>query len=267
VTPPRSKLILYDGASPSDKAAVRLAGKLALHGAEVRGAHAPRVEATWEPWCDAPVRVVMRSHPRSDCVTVEAALRVPCRKCAKCRQFRQMQWRQRIFNELAQNDDRGRRSWFVTLTFSELHLTGLYLEGVKMASQRGSPLAECIERCAYAQVQLFHKRLRKALTPLGSGYRFVCVPEFGELHGRLHYHLLVHETAGPVSYGHIQSAWRAGFIHAKLVDADNTASLAGVAGYVSKYLTKNLTSAVRASTRYGEVSRKEPGARFSRSLF
>lgn len=246
-------LKLFDLHFPSDRAAVRLASRLALKGATFRGSYAPQVHATWRPYCDDPVPVVMRSHPRSDLPTVEAGLLAPCRKCKKCRLFRRMRWRQRIFNEVAQCDDAGRRSWFVTVTFSDLHLGGIYAEGRKLADVKGIPTEEAVERVAYGHLKRFHKRLRKRLSPRIAGYRFVCVTEYGSLNGRLHYHLVLHETAGVILYRDIATSWNAGFVNAKLVNCETAESMAGTATYLSKYVAKSLNG-VRASISYGAVT-------------
>lgn len=232
---------------------MRLASRLALKGASVYGSRAPRVVALWRPYCDDPVPVVMRSHPRSSLPTVSAELLGPCRKCPKCRLFRRMRWRQRVYNEIAQCDDSGRRSWFCTLTFADLHLAGIQQEGHLRASSRGVPLPEAIEWSAYRHVQRFHKRLRKRLERTGRNYRYCMVPEYGETFGRLHYHMIVHETAAPILYRDFQASWYAGFMQSKLVDCTSNRGMAGAASYISKYIAKDLSHRVRASGEYGQV--------------
>jgi len=180
-------------------------------------------------------------------------LQVRCRKCAGCKAEHAALWRQRAMHEIHDAALHGCRTWFGTLTFSEIHLAALFMQGKATAALRGIPLAEAVERHAYAEVKLYHKRLRKRLGAK-RGYRFVAVAEYGEENGRLHYHILVHELGAPITYRDLLAAWRSGFMHAKLVQCDATSSMAGIAGYVSKYIAKSLTSAVRASTQYGKVS-------------
>jgi hypothetical protein len=168
-----------------------------------------------------------------------------------------MRWRQRIFNEIAAADDRQMRTWFCTLTFSELHLTGIHLQGVKRAAVRGVPVHEAVEWCAYQEVALFFKRLRKRLGKRAA-FRYVVVPEYGELHGRLHYHVLLHETSGVVLYRDICECWRNGFAQAKLVECESTRGMSGVASYVSKYIAKALSHRVRPSSFYGEAGTGSP---------
>lgn len=251
-------LILGEWHSPADKAAIRLASRIALKGGTIEGRSG--FYANWKPYCDNPVPVVLRSSPRSDLRTVEAGLTAPCRKCEKCRLFRCMRWRQRIFNEIALCDDAGRRTWFCTLTFSQLHLTGIHLSGVKRASVRGVPVSEAVEWTAFREVQKFMKVLRRRLGVRAS-FRYVCVPEYGELHGRLHYHVLIHETSGVILYRDICECWRSGFAQAKLVECESTRGMSGVASYVSKYIAKALSHRVRASGGYGASDTPEATAR------
>jgi hypothetical protein len=101
--------------------------------------------------------------------------------------------------------------------------------------------------------------LRKRLGKRAS-FRYVVVPEYGELRGRLHYHVLIHETSGVVLYRDICECWRDGFTQAKLVKCESTRGMTGVASYVSKYVAKALSHRVRASSFYGEAGTGSPGA-------
>ena len=68
-------LILHDKHSTSDKAAIRLAARIALKGGTIEGNSG--YYANWVPYCDDPKPVVLRSSPRSDLKTVEAGLSLP----------------------------------------------------------------------------------------------------------------------------------------------------------------------------------------------
>lgn len=98
-----------------------------------------------------------------------------------------------------------------------------------------------VERAAYLHVRQYFARLRKKR----GAFRYCAIPEYGEAHGRLHYHLLLHETAAcPITWALLDAQWRS-YIYADLVkDSRRTA------GYVCKYLTKHL-SKPRASQKYG----------------
>ena len=93
-------------------------------------------------------------------------------------------------------------------------------------------------------VTLFLKRVRKNS---GAAFRYLVV---GEAHksGVPHYHVLVHE-ASRVQIPHrlLKDAWQAGFSDFKLADAK-------AAGYVAKYISKDVAARVRASAHYGDTS-------------
>lgn len=86
---------------------------------------------------------------------------VPCGQCIGCRVARSRMWALRCVHESKLWD----RNCFVTLTYDDKHLP-------PFASLR------------YSDVQLFHKKLRKAVGP----FRFFLAGEYGEVLGRPHYH-------------------------------------------------------------------------------
>ena len=95
---------------------------------------------------------------------------------------------------------------------------------------------------------LYFKRLRK---DTGSKVRYLLVaePHSKELVGLPHYHCLIHELAGRVSYRQVCDQWPYGHVHAKLVEqgADHAAN------YVAKYIAKLAVTRVRASLGYGKA--------------
>lgn len=192
------------------------------------------------PHCDDPQRIHRITDPKAPARTLEVNFWAPCRKCAKCLQFRQMKWRERALVEIM----RGNRTWFVTLTFSPVHLTGITFEAAK---ERGSDALSRLEKAAYRHVQRYFKRLRKE----GAVFRYLAVFEQGEQNGRPHYHLLLHETGErPILKRTIEGKWRRGsHVHCRLVakEAD------GAASYVTKYATKSASVRLRASQRYGAL--------------
>lgn len=241
----------YAGVTQKDAGILKAASKLALRGAHVSGG---QVSAENHVYCDQPVRICMRTNPKDGGRTLEVSLWGPCRKCAKCLQFKQMRWRERIMNEIIACDDAGRRSWFITLTFAPLHLAGIIAEA-------GSSRQKAVEKAAYSHVKLYFKRLRK----WGAKFRYCAVPEYGERRGRLHYHIILHEMGDrPLPKRVLQTQWRS-LVHAKLVDSSNERGIGGAASYLSKYATKTLDCRPRASVRYGQSSaaldkgRKETG--------
>jgi len=239
---------LADAGTPADRAAIKLAQKLALRGVQRVGGW---YHASWDPYCDDPPTVVYQVNSRSQVrMPVGTSFKVPCRKCDKCRLFRRMRWRHRIINEIVKTDDLRGRSWFITLTFSPVHLAGVRSEAARR-ERRGTDAAKALDMAAYAHVSGYLKRLRAVSK---AKFRFVAVPEFGERFGRLHYHLIVHEIRGVVTSRMIETRWRS-HVHARLVRADGERGIVGAASYLSKYVAKDF-GRVRASTAYGAAPGK-----------
>lgn len=143
----------------------------------------------------------------------------PCGKCPACRRARTREWANRIVHELGYWD----KSCFLTLTYDNEHLP-------EMLDKR--------------QLQLFIKRMRKAVEPVKIKY-FAC-GEYGELYHRPHYHLIVfgiakddpffifkNQVAGKNYFTCDQ--WPYGFID---VGSVTYKSAAYVAGYIQKKLGK-----------------------------
>lgn len=186
------------------------------------------------PYCTDPVPIGRHEKGVGSQLGFSLEMFAPCRKCEKCLLFRKKKWQERIDVEL----QKAPRSWFVTLTFSPVHLAGVLIESYKNKGDATSAL----ERAAYSHVQRYFKRLRKS----GLLFRYVCVFEYGEALGRLHAHLFIHETLeGQVTKSVIENQWRS-HVHARLVRNNKVAS------YVTKYMTKSLTKP-RASFSYGKT--------------
>jgi len=233
-----------------------LAARIALAGGKKRdGAW----EAPWVPACSNPPEIEYYNRvphgldgSRSRPYTVR--MLVPCRKCDRCLQIRQMQWSERIRSE----SYRHTYNYFVTLTFSPAHLAGV------LALARSRDHAD-IERAAYTHVSKYFKRLRhgrkkthrKGLTDnMGRvrqkfdpiDLRFFACSEYGEENGRLHFHAIVH-TERYVPPTVFKTEWRS------RSDAEMVRSRDGAAIYVSKYLTKDQRNGrARASLAYGALA-------------
>lgn len=190
-----------------------------------------------KPYCDDPQGITLTRRPGGGTPAITAEFFVPCRKCEKCLLFRQLKWAERMTTECLRHE----RSWFVTLTFDPTHLMGIVLESYKLTKIQSPEAA--IEAAAYSHVQRYFKRLRKN----GARFSYAAVPELGSQTERLHYHLLLHETAlGSTSRRLLDRQWRS-FTTASLVK-----SAPKTGAYVSKYLTKSI-SRIRASQNYGKV--------------
>lgn len=183
---------------------------------------------------------------------------LPCRKCAKCRYIKSAFWADRIIRENAMTD----RNWFVTLTLSPEEHHRVFMEEIAYRNSRGwrdddfdKPDAEWRLRCDGVS-KLLTKYLKRVRKPLAGedhiGLRYVAVTE-PHKNGLPHLHLIMHERAGKLTYRRICDRWdRHGLSDASLV-RDPVKS----GHYVAKYLTKQLTSRIRASQHYGELPDSE----------
>ena len=203
-----------------------------------------------KPWCDDPKWVAQQHDTRKGGAlkgvipSLETGGYFPCRKCEKCITFRRLRWRDRCQNELNQPV----RSWFVTLTFSDVHLAGIRLAA---HADIGRDFEKALEHAAYKHVQRYLKRVRKNGK---TRFRYVAIFEYGALGGRGHYHLFIHERPGckPVLKRTLNDEWRS-FVDAVLVESDAP----GVASYVCKYLTKSAVNRPRASVGYGGLQQSK----------
>jgi len=89
-------------------------------------------------------------------------LQVRCARCLNCRLWRERAW---VLRQLLEQSSSS-HSYFVTLTYSDPNRPGIL---------------------QFEHLQKFMKRLRKPLPP--ESVRYFCVGEYGEKHGREHWHL------------------------------------------------------------------------------
>lgn len=192
--------------------------------------------------------------------TIEYSVR--CRKCGSCLRTRAFQWRIRARHEISNSV----RTWMGTLTMrpSE-HVKAEYSARLRLAASGVSfdtlteveQLGELLKELG-SEVTRWLKRVRKQS---GAPLRYFLVVERhksaeavmaagkvpGENAGRIHFHILVHETdeSRPVRHEVLAKQWRLGFTKFNLVKDDKAAA------YVAKYLSKTLAARVRASRGYG----------------
>lgn len=224
------------GESPKNAGTRKMAAKLALRGHAVTSTEVHSREA---PYCDDPPTVVRTIRAAGHNRGMEVSMLAPCRKCSKCLQYRQLMWRDRAIAEIHQAP----RSWWVTLTFDPPHLAGIMAE----ASQSRFKGDKALDHAAYRHLQRYLKRLRKASR---RKFRYCAVFEKGEKNGRAHYHLFIHEVDGPIGSRSIDGCWRS-IVHCRLVREGSN----GLASYVTKYATKSLDIRIRASVRYGQITK------------
>lgn len=226
--------------------------KIALQGGQITKG---QISANWVPYCLTPVRInrIITSREAVDELKpMEVSMDAPCRRCRKCLQFRKMRWRERALSEVSQ----AKRTWWVTLTFSPIHLAGILLEA------KGTEIKD-IEAAAYRHVQRFFKRLRKGTKASEIGdtiirkptppavFRYLAVYERGDKYGRSHYHLFLHETGSkPMTKAIVEAQWHS-IIHMRLVRGEDAR---GRASYLTEYATKEFDIRPRASNGYGKLS-------------
>ncbi|WNK14115.1 MAG: replication initiator protein [Microvirus sp.] len=132
---------------------------------------------------------------------------VPCGRCIGCRLKRAAMWSVRIMHEVKSWDD----CCFVTLTYSPENLP------------KDGSLS--VEHC-----QKFFKRLRKNL---GRKIKYFLGAEYGDLHSRPHYHVILFGVSRSDEL-QINQSWGLGFVHVGDVSHDS-------ARYVASYTLKKLS--------------------------
>lgn len=177
---------------------------------------------------------------------------VRCRKCKSCRKYRARLWARRAHQEF----NASQRTWFVTLTlrpdrafqYFELAREHVFVGGSDLDTLNSDQQFAEWCRAIGKELTLMLKRLRKNTR---SDIRYIFVYERHKS-GTPHIHGLVHESPGsnPVVKRAIEGAWHDGFSSAKLVDKR-------AVGYVTKYLSKDATTRIRASVHYGERNAKD----------
>lgn len=140
---------------------------------------------------------------------------VPCGQCIACRLNYARDWSFRIMQESAKYPF----NIFLTLTYDDEHLLN-------------NPTRSLIKR----DVQLFLKRLRKALAP--RKVRFFASGEYGEKYQRPHYHLIMFNVSQADKFI-IERCWTYGFVYIGSVTFDS-------ASYVAKYAVKKLNGKKKA---------------------
>lgn len=154
----------------------------------------------------------------------------PCGQCLPCRINKRRVWTHRLMLESYCHSD----SVMVTLTFDPDHL----------------PPDNSIHKL---DVQLFLKRLRKAISPLK--IRYYAAGEYGSKSGRPHYHLIIFGLS--LLHGEIvKRCWPFGMVH---VAEFNKLTAQYVAGYVTKKLSS--TARDNRSPEFALMSRR-PGIGF-----
>lgn len=203
------------------------------------------VHAPAKPHCDDPQLIWKQWDANGIYQGGEVSFFAPCRRCPKCLQFRALQWRDRIKSELIAHQ----RSWFVTLTFNPVELA-------KAEMRARGRFSVC--DTTYWQVSDYLKRLRHHWP---HSLRFCAVYEEGEKTDRPHWHLVIHDGTGLLTRralefykvrrgpmrGYRKRLWKS-HLAARLIRSS------GLSGYLTKYMTKDISHRPRASVGYGKSS-------------
>ncbi len=154
-------------------------------------------------------------------------LKLPCGKCAACKENARRDWALRCIEELKKSEN----GYFLTLTYSD--------ENLRTVETPWNSLQSTLEK---RDVQLFMKRLRKKTE---KKVRFFMCGEYGEKTLRAHYHMLIFNIPeewieikrGKLRSTVIERTWGLGQIHVGLI---TEASAAYVRQYTAKKQKEDL---------------------------
>lgn len=217
------------------------------------GAHSRLVDWDIAGDCERPVLVELNGRPDDTRLITRANpsrfidIHVACRRCANCLRRRSALWRIRAFSEWRNSA----RTWLCTFTLRPSALVHLLSRARVRLGKAGTDYDALgphdgfleLEKEGFRHVQLWLKRLRKA----GHKVRYLAISERHKS-GAPHWHILLHESdpLKPIRESELSGSWGLGFDSYRLVRN------ARGAGYVSKYLSKELCARVRASQGYGD---------------
>jgi len=167
-------------------------------------------------------------------------MEVECRRCSYCLRRKAFFWRKRALRELGAAS----RTWLATFTVAPEHrVRWAYEDGFILQLPMADTAYRRASRRFGAEMTKYFKRQRKA----GYKFRYLMVQE-NHKDGFPHVHVLIHEHGEkPVSKRQLESEWCFGFTSFKLCDRTPEA-----AKYVTKYVSKDIKTRVRASLRYGK---------------
>lgn len=172
---------------------------------------------------------------------------LPCGKCLACKIAKSIEWRNRIMHELDYYKD----ACFLTLTYEDGNLS--YVPDLhRLTTSAWKPVVPTLVK---SDVQKFFKKLRKNN---GTGFKYFCVGDYGDLRDRPHYHIILLGISpnwvgfkfiktvfskGKIIPLHEVKEWTHGFVHVGTVTKHSVR-------YVTDYLTKVLYG-IRAKETYG----------------
>lgn len=143
-----------------------------------------------------------------------------CGQCMPCRINRRREWTGRLLLEAMWHQ----HSVFITLTYSPEH---------------------CPSELVPADLSHFLRRLKYAFKP--RSFRYYAVGEYGEQHGRPHYHAILFGVDEAL-IGQLAEIWGKGFVHVGTVCKESI-------GYVAGYTVKKLAEMEREDGLQPEFAR------------
>lgn len=157
---------------------------------------------------------------------------VPCGRCPPCKKRRVDEWVFRMLEE----DKVSKQGNFVTLTYNTSNVP---------ISPHGLMTLD------YTDVQLYLKRLRKAVFP--ARIKFYCAGEYGTQNRRPHYHIIF-LSSEPFETKHFFECWNKGDVHIGKVSGESIA-------YCVKYIDKG-----KSVPEHSRDDRKPEFSRMSQGL-
>lgn len=161
---------------------------------------------------------------------------VRCRRCSGCMRVRQYSWMARAAHEQVF----AKRTWFVTYTFRPSERANVMRRASALNEGRNSSTTKRLVAASGEYVSDGVKSLRKR----NYEFRYLCVPELHK-NGFPHWHGLIHDQRGDLTWDVLTDAWAHGWSVCKIVRDANALR------YVTKYLSKERLGRVRASLSYG----------------
>jgi hypothetical protein len=149
--------------------------------------------------------------------------------------MRRWAWTSRAAHEQAF----AKHTWFITLTFKPSERYRIAQSASLLDASKSSPDRRLVAASG-TYISAYFRTLRRE----GYEIRYCCVPELHR-NGFPHWHGLVHDQSGSLTWKGLSTAWTAGWSVCKLVKD------AKAIRYVTKYLAKDRIGRVRASLEYG----------------
>lgn len=180
---------------------------------------------------------------------------VPCGKCSECMEQMQKDWFIRLYAEFNDVLSFGGACYMFTLTYEKVPTLDKYLSNEELNKLRLNLSVREFDEVSVAplfskdDITTFVNTLRhKFARRFGADYRirYFIASEFGDLHKRPHYHMVLFmpfkKVYPSIVYKMVNSAWHHGFTFLSRDKVTGSGYVSNVKAlrYVSKYVTKDL---------------------------